>query len=256
MIEDLYTADGRPGRQDDGKVPGQGHAAHGHLRPRLRPVPHRGRPEPLARGERLPGCSTTAGGGEEHLAGVDWSRTRAFAIGLAGIFINVKDKYDQGIVDPGDEADRLRERDRRAARGADRSGDRRERRQAGLHRRQVLPRPLQGQRARPDRRLPARLSRLVGGGDRQDDRGRLPPQYQGLERRPLRRPVARARDPVLQPPDRQREPASDRHRPDRAQHVRRGRPRLHGRQGARPWAPPQESPLPARRAPWPRLFDD
>jgi predicted AlkP superfamily phosphohydrolase/phosphomutase len=47
--------------------------------------------------------------GEDHLAGVDWSRTRAFAIGLAGIFINLKDKYDQGIVDPGDEASRLRE---------------------------------------------------------------------------------------------------------------------------------------------------
>ena len=28
--------------------------------------------------------------GEEHLAGVDWSQTRAFAVGLAGIFINLK----------------------------------------------------------------------------------------------------------------------------------------------------------------------
>ncbi len=46
--------------------------------------------------------------GEEHLAGVDWSRTRAFAIGLAGIFINLKDKYEQGIVEPGPEADALR----------------------------------------------------------------------------------------------------------------------------------------------------
>ena len=46
--------------------------------------------------------------GEEHLAAVDWSRTRAFAIGLAGIFINLKDKYSQGIVEPGEEADRLR----------------------------------------------------------------------------------------------------------------------------------------------------
>jgi predicted AlkP superfamily phosphohydrolase/phosphomutase len=46
---------------------------------------------------------------EEHLAGVDWSRTRAFAIGLAGIYINVKDKYSEGIVDPRGEADRLRE---------------------------------------------------------------------------------------------------------------------------------------------------
>jgi predicted AlkP superfamily phosphohydrolase/phosphomutase len=46
---------------------------------------------------------------EEHLAGVDWSQTRAFAIGLTGIFINIKDKYSQGIVAPGSEADELRE---------------------------------------------------------------------------------------------------------------------------------------------------
>lgn len=44
----------------------------------------------------------------EHLAGVDWSRTRAFAIGLAGIYINLKDKYAQGIVEP-EEADALRD---------------------------------------------------------------------------------------------------------------------------------------------------
>ena len=46
---------------------------------------------------------------EDHLAGVDWSQTRAFAIGLTGIFINIKDKYSQGIVAPGSEADELRE---------------------------------------------------------------------------------------------------------------------------------------------------
>jgi predicted AlkP superfamily phosphohydrolase/phosphomutase len=47
--------------------------------------------------------------GEEHLAGVDWSQTRAFALGLTGIFINIKDRYAQGIVDPGIEAEHLRE---------------------------------------------------------------------------------------------------------------------------------------------------
>jgi predicted AlkP superfamily phosphohydrolase/phosphomutase len=47
--------------------------------------------------------------GEEQLAGVDWSRTRAFAIGLAGIYVNVREKYSQGIVEPGAEADKLRE---------------------------------------------------------------------------------------------------------------------------------------------------
>jgi predicted AlkP superfamily phosphohydrolase/phosphomutase len=46
---------------------------------------------------------------EEFLAGVDWSQTRAFALGLTGIFINLKDKYAQGIVAPGEEADMLRD---------------------------------------------------------------------------------------------------------------------------------------------------
>jgi predicted AlkP superfamily phosphohydrolase/phosphomutase len=45
----------------------------------------------------------------DHLAGVDWSRTRAFAIGLAGIYINIKGKYSQGIVEPAGEADSLRD---------------------------------------------------------------------------------------------------------------------------------------------------
>jgi hypothetical protein len=46
---------------------------------------------------------------EEFLAGVDWSQTRAFALGLTGIFINLKDKYAHGIVVKGEEADQLRE---------------------------------------------------------------------------------------------------------------------------------------------------
>lgn len=46
---------------------------------------------------------------EEFLAGVDWSQTRAFALGLTGIFINLKDRYSQGIVEPGAEAEKLRE---------------------------------------------------------------------------------------------------------------------------------------------------
>ncbi|MCY2928368.1 MAG: alkaline phosphatase family protein [Planctomycetota bacterium] len=41
---------------------------------------------------------------EKYLAGVDWSATRAFAVGLAGIFINLKGRNAQGIVEPGPEA--------------------------------------------------------------------------------------------------------------------------------------------------------
>lgn len=46
--------------------------------------------------------------GDEHLAGVDWSRTRAFAIGLTGIFLNTRGKFARGIVSTGEEAGRLR----------------------------------------------------------------------------------------------------------------------------------------------------
>ncbi len=41
---------------------------------------------------------------KDYLAGVDWSRTKAFAIGLTGIFLNLRGKFEQGIVDPGEEA--------------------------------------------------------------------------------------------------------------------------------------------------------
>ncbi len=42
--------------------------------------------------------------GEKHLAAIDWSQTRAFAVGLAGIFLNLKGRYSQGSVEPGAEA--------------------------------------------------------------------------------------------------------------------------------------------------------
>ena len=46
---------------------------------------------------------------KKHLEAVDWSQTRAFGIGLAGIFLNLKGREAQGIVDPGAEAAQLRE---------------------------------------------------------------------------------------------------------------------------------------------------
>ena len=101
-------ADGRPGRPHDGQVPRRRHAADGRLGPWLQHVPPRRRPEPLAGGERLSGRRRRERD-KQHLAGVDWSQTRAFAIGLAGIFINLKGKLPQGIVEPGDEAEQLRD---------------------------------------------------------------------------------------------------------------------------------------------------
>lgn len=42
------------------------------------------------------------------LQSVDWSRTRAYAVGLVGIFLNVKGREAQGIVEAGDEAAALK----------------------------------------------------------------------------------------------------------------------------------------------------
>ncbi len=46
--------------------------------------------------------------GEKYLRDVDWSQTRAFALGLAGIYLNIRDREAQGIVAPGSEANALR----------------------------------------------------------------------------------------------------------------------------------------------------
>ncbi len=46
---------------------------------------------------------------QEWLQSVDWSKTRAYAVGLVGIFLNLDGREEQGIVEPGDEAATLKE---------------------------------------------------------------------------------------------------------------------------------------------------
>jgi predicted AlkP superfamily phosphohydrolase/phosphomutase len=48
-------------------------------------------------------------GREDWLRSVDWSKTKAYAVGLVGIFLNIKDREEHGIVPPGAEADKLKE---------------------------------------------------------------------------------------------------------------------------------------------------
>jgi predicted AlkP superfamily phosphohydrolase/phosphomutase len=50
-----------------------------------------------------------AQGDAEYLRDVDWSRTRAYAVGLAGVYLNLRGREAQGIVSPGAEADRLKQ---------------------------------------------------------------------------------------------------------------------------------------------------
>ena len=45
---------------------------------------------------------------EQWLQSVDWSRTRAYAVGLVGIFLNIEGREAQGIVKPGEEVEALK----------------------------------------------------------------------------------------------------------------------------------------------------
>ena len=47
-------------------------------------------------------------GTAEWLRDVDWSRTRAYALGLTGMFLNIEGREAKGIVKPGDEAARVK----------------------------------------------------------------------------------------------------------------------------------------------------
>jgi predicted AlkP superfamily phosphohydrolase/phosphomutase len=49
-----------------------------------------------------------ADGSAEWLREVDWSATKAYALGLAGLFLNVKGREGEGIVEPGEEAQALK----------------------------------------------------------------------------------------------------------------------------------------------------
>jgi predicted AlkP superfamily phosphohydrolase/phosphomutase len=47
-------------------------------------------------------------GTAEWLRDVDWSRTRAYALGLTGMFLNIEGREGQGIVKPGEDAARVK----------------------------------------------------------------------------------------------------------------------------------------------------
>jgi len=52
-------------------------------------------------------CKNSSGS-EEMFKDVDWSKTRAYALGLSGIYLNLKGRESQGIVASGEEASSLR----------------------------------------------------------------------------------------------------------------------------------------------------
>ena len=110
-----------------------------------------------------------AAGTSSYLKDVDWSRTRAYTFGLAGVYINQKGREAEGIVDPG-EAACAEARTRREALRTVRRAARPARGTPGLAIRLVVHRPVPGRRARRDRGIRRRLPRVVGFGRRQSDR--------------------------------------------------------------------------------------
>ena len=99
--------------------------------------------------------------GGDLFRGVDWSRTRAYALGLGGIYLNLEGREGQGIVKP-DEAEALKADDRRGLGRPARPRARRRGHQPRPAPRGALPRPLRRRVARPARPLRRGLSRLVG----------------------------------------------------------------------------------------------
>jgi predicted AlkP superfamily phosphohydrolase/phosphomutase len=47
-------------------------------------------------------------GSSEWLRDVDWSRTKAYVVGLTGVFLNIKGREAYGVVEPGEEAQALK----------------------------------------------------------------------------------------------------------------------------------------------------
>ena len=50
-----------------------------------------------------------ASGDKEWLADVDWSKTKAYCLGLTGMFLNLKGREAMGIVEPGEEAQQVKD---------------------------------------------------------------------------------------------------------------------------------------------------
>ena len=144
---------------------------------------------------------------------VDWSRTTAYGMGINGLYLNLKGRERDGVVEPGQQREQLLDANWRRGLEAVRDA-----RRAASHPPRAPHGPgLLGQRnrvgARSDRgllpRLPGVLGHVPGRADRRDpSRQRL-----GLECGPLRRCVGSARGPLLQSSPGARSPLPDRSGP-------------------------------------------
>ena len=122
--------------------------------------------------------------GADMFGDVDWSRTKAYAVGFGGIYLNLQGRETGGIVTPGEAADQVRREIRDGLLALiDDVEEVRPVREV-LRRAAGLLGPLCGRRTGPDRRVPARTPRRVGVGHRGHQRRGNRRQHPLLERRP------------------------------------------------------------------------
>ena len=100
---------------------------------------------------------------------VDWSKTRAYTMGLNGLYLNVKGREREGIVTDGKEAEALKQELREKLERLGRPRLRTHRHHRRLRLRCHLCRPVYRQRTRSARRLRRRLPRVVGFRHGQSD---------------------------------------------------------------------------------------
>ena len=99
-------------RRARGRGPGQAAAERrvdGALRPRLQCLPARGQPQsPGSCARATWPCSLAATASAEWLRDVDWTKTRAYCVGLSGMYLNLRGREQDGVVAPGVEAAALK----------------------------------------------------------------------------------------------------------------------------------------------------
>ena len=174
----LYPAAGRGGRRSGRRYGRQGDD-HRDERSRLRQFRAAVQPQFLAARLRL---SRPARLHVDPGRDVDWSRTRAYGLGINGLYLNLKGRERDGIVEPGHEREELLE-ELAGRLEAVRDIDGRQVIRASTARTRCTRAATRSHRS--DRRLQPRLPRFVGHVPRRPDRRRLAGQRLGLERRPL-----------------------------------------------------------------------
>jgi hypothetical protein len=154
--------------------------------------------------------------GADYFRDVDWSQSKAYAVGFGGIYINQTGREAQGIVAPGEETDRVK---RTISDGLRQLYDDKEAThpvRAVYDSSEVCSGPYVDEAPdlivgfRPGHRVG--WSSVTGGISDARNRG----QHPAMERRPQLQPAGRSWHAVRQPKDRHHRPKHHGHRPDGA----------------------------------------